>query len=98
MSWDWRHGQTPPFVHTLDNDFSWGYVKLSIPVDDGIIKTPVFECVIPEFSMAVESFLDNKPYDEVVLRKQLLSISESRTDPYEKDKFVEICRWMTDAL
>jgi len=25
-SWDWQFAQTPPFTHTLDTDFSWGYV------------------------------------------------------------------------
>ena len=25
-SWDWQFAQTPPFTHTADTDFSWGYV------------------------------------------------------------------------
>jgi len=67
-------------------------------VEDGIIKNPILECEVANIASEVSAFLDGRRYDEVILKKEALSLAAGRTDTFEKDKFDQVCRWMTDVL
>ncbi|KAI8976240.1 hypothetical protein BDB01DRAFT_844530 [Pilobolus umbonatus] len=37
MAWDWIYGQTPEFTNTIEKEFGWGHVKLTIHSKHGKI-------------------------------------------------------------
>lgn len=66
-SWDWNFGNTPQFMHSLDERFSWGGIELHLDVKKGHI-------------ISVKAFTDSlDPTPIELLEKTLLGIEYNTT-------------------
>ncbi|KAJ3027536.1 UNVERIFIED_CONTAM: Biotin/lipoate A/B protein ligase [Siphonaria sp. JEL0065] len=69
---NWKFGQTPTFTHEIEKKFSWGHLKVTLTVTDGIIaltEVSVNSLTSSEIdanalSNAISVFLVNTPYDD----------------------------------
>ena len=42
--WEWNYGKTPKFVYTIEENFSFGPVKLALTINKGIVAEIAVEC------------------------------------------------------
>ncbi|HIF9067185.1 TPA: lipoate--protein ligase [Photobacterium damselae] len=97
-SWEWNFGNTPQFMHSLDERFTWGGVELHFDVEKGnISKVQVFtDSLTPD----VIEFFANKlvlaPYKEDTIT-QAIEVTQKQY-PAHHDELKQLQDWLVKAI
>ncbi|EAS66406.1 lipoate--protein ligase [Photobacterium angustum] len=97
-SWDWNFGNTPQFMHSIDERFSWGGVELHLDVKKGhIISVKMFtDSLDPTPIELVEKTLFGIEYNAVTISNAISELTVEQ-EKY-KNELYDINSWLKKVI
>ncbi|MCG3885425.1 lipoate--protein ligase [Photobacterium leiognathi] len=97
-SWEWNFGNTPQFMHSMDERFAWGGIELHLDVKKGqIIAIKTFtDSLDPAPIELLEVALLNTEYNASAIDKAIIALVEQY--PEYTDTLNDIKQWLKNTI
>lgn len=97
-SWDWNFGNTPAFMHTFAERFSWGGVEVHLDIEKAlIVRAKIFtDSLDPAPLETLANALVDSPYNVADVTDVVKAISVSF--PAYKAELTELQDWLKTAV
>ncbi|WP_318440592.1 lipoate--protein ligase [Photobacterium leiognathi] len=97
-SWEWNFGNTPQFMHSMDERFAWGGIELHLDVKKGqIIAIKTFtDSLEPAPIELLESALLNIEYNASAIDNAIIALVEQY--PEYTDTLNDISQWLKNTI
>ncbi|KJF89456.1 lipoate--protein ligase [Photobacterium leiognathi] len=97
-SWEWNFGNTPQFMHSMDERFAWGGVELHLDVKKGqIIAIKTFtDSLDPAPIELLEAALLNIEYNASAINNATIALVEQH--PEYTDTLNDINQWLKNTI
>jgi lipoate---protein ligase len=97
-SWQWNFGNTPEFMHTLSERFSWGGIELHLDIKKAhIVKAKIFtDSLTPAPLETLTEALIDQPYKINTFNKIINKTAEAF--PENAKELAELQVWLTTAI
>ncbi|PSW58400.1 lipoate--protein ligase [Photobacterium leiognathi] len=97
-SWEWNFGNTPQFMHSMDERFTWGGIELHLDVKKGqIIAIKTFtDSLDPAPIELLEAALLNIEYNASAIDKAIIALVEQY--PEYTDTLNDINQWLKNTI
>ncbi|WP_305419068.1 lipoate--protein ligase [Photobacterium leiognathi] len=97
-SWEWNFGNTPQFMHSMDERFAWGGIELHLDVKKGqIIAIKTFtDSLEPAPIELLESALLNIEYNASAIDNAIIALVEQY--PKYTDTLNDINQWLKNTI
>ncbi|WP_318482333.1 lipoate--protein ligase [Photobacterium leiognathi] len=97
-SWEWNFGNTPQFMHSMDERFTWGGIELHLDVKKGqIIAIKTFtDSLDPAPIELLEAVLLNIEYNASAIDNAIIALVEQY--PEYTDTLNDINQWLKNTI
>ncbi|PSW44778.1 lipoate--protein ligase [Photobacterium leiognathi] len=97
-SWEWNFGNTPQFMHSMDERFAWGGIELHLDVKKGqIIAIKTFtDSLDPAPIELLEAALLNTEYNASAIDNAIIALVEQH--PEYTDTLNDINQWLKNTI
>ncbi|WP_305408101.1 lipoate--protein ligase [Photobacterium leiognathi] len=97
-SWEWNFGNTPQFMHSMDERFAWGGIELHLDVKKGqIIAIKTFtDSLDPAPIELLEAALLNIEYNASAIDNAIIALVEQY--PEYTDTLNDINQWLKNTI
>ncbi|WP_305457972.1 lipoate--protein ligase [Photobacterium leiognathi] len=97
-SWEWNFGNTPQFMHSMDERFAWGGIELHLDVKKGqIIAIKTFtDSLDPAPIELLEAALLNIEYNASAIDNAIIALVEQH--PEYTDTLNDINQWLKNTV
>ncbi|WP_419206537.1 lipoate--protein ligase [Photobacterium leiognathi] len=97
-SWEWNFGNTPQFMHSMDERFAWGGIELHLDVKKGqIIAIKTFtDSLDPAPIELLEAALLNIEYNASAIDNAIIALVEQYTE--YTDTLNDINQWLKSTI
>ncbi|WP_318465347.1 lipoate--protein ligase [Photobacterium leiognathi] len=97
-SWEWNFGNTPQFMHSMDERFTWGGIELHLDVKKGqIIAIKTFtDSLDPAPIELLEAALLNIEYNASAIDNAIIALVEQH--PEYTDTLNDINQWLKNTI
>ncbi|WP_318461282.1 lipoate--protein ligase [Photobacterium leiognathi] len=97
-SWEWNFGNTPQFMHSMDERFAWGGIELHLDVKKGqIIAIKTFtDSLDPAPIELLEAALLNIEYNASAINNAIIALVEQH--PEYTDTLNDINQWLKNTI
>ncbi|WP_419240680.1 lipoate--protein ligase [Photobacterium leiognathi] len=97
-SWEWNFGNTPQFMHSMDERFTWGGIELHLDVKKGqIIAIKTFtDSLDPAPIELLEAALLNIEYNASAIDNAIIALVEQY--PEYTDTLNDINQWLKNTI
>ncbi|WP_305404651.1 lipoate--protein ligase [Photobacterium leiognathi] len=97
-SWEWNFGNTPQFMHSMDERFTWGGIELHLDVKKGqIIAIKTFtDSLDPAPIELLEAALLNIEYNASAIDNAIIALVEQY--PEYSDTLNDINQWLKNTI
>ncbi|WP_318464052.1 lipoate--protein ligase [Photobacterium leiognathi] len=97
-SWEWNFGNTPQFMHSMDERFTWGGIELHLDVKKGqIIAIKTFtDSLDPAPIELLEAALLNIEYNASAIDNAIIALIEQY--PEYTDTLNDINQWLKNTI
>ncbi|WP_318446659.1 lipoate--protein ligase [Photobacterium leiognathi] len=97
-SWEWNFGNTPQFMHSMDERFAWGGIELHLDVKKGqIIAIKTFtDSLDPAPIELLEAALHNIEYNASAIDNAIIALVEQY--PEYTDTLNDINQWLKNTI
>ncbi len=97
-SWEWNFGNTPQFMHSMDERFAWGGIELHLDVKKGqIIAIKTFtDSLDPAPIELLEAALLNIEYNASAIDNAIIALVEQH--PEYTDTLNDINQWLKNTI
>ncbi|WP_318499578.1 lipoate--protein ligase [Photobacterium leiognathi] len=97
-SWEWNFGNTPQFMHSMDERFAWGGIELHLDVKKGqIIAIKTFtDSLDPAPIELLEAALLNIEYNTSAIDNAIIALVEQY--PEYTDTLNDINQWLKNTI
>ncbi|WP_318436097.1 lipoate--protein ligase [Photobacterium leiognathi] len=97
-SWEWNFGNTPQFMHSMDERFTWGGIELHLDVKKGqIIAIKTFtDSLDPAPIELLEAALLNIEYNASAIDNTIIALVEQY--PEYTDTLNDINQWLKNTI
>ncbi|WP_318436640.1 lipoate--protein ligase [Photobacterium leiognathi] len=97
-SWEWNFGNTPQFMHSMDERFTWGGIELHLDVKKGqIIAIKTFtDSLDPAPIELLEAALLNIEYNASAIDNAIIALVEQH--PKYTDTLNDINQWLKNTI
>ncbi|WP_318521396.1 lipoate--protein ligase [Photobacterium leiognathi] len=97
-SWEWNFGNTPQFMHSMDERFTWGGIELHLDVKKGqIIAIKTFtDSLDPAPIELLEAALLNIEYNASAIDNAIIALIEQH--PEYTDTLNDINQWLKNTI
>lgn len=97
-SWEWNFGNTPQFMHSMDERFAWGGIELHLDVKKGqIIAIKTFtDSLDPAPIELLEAALLNIEYNASAIDNAIIALIEQH--PEYTDTLNDINQWLKNTI
>ncbi|WP_318433064.1 lipoate--protein ligase [Photobacterium leiognathi] len=97
-SWEWNFGNTPQFMHSMDERFTWGGIELHLDVKKGqIIAIKTFtDSLDPAPIELLEAALLNIEYNASAINNAIIALVEQH--PEYTDTLNDINQWLKNTI
>ncbi|WP_419238501.1 lipoate--protein ligase [Photobacterium leiognathi subsp. mandapamensis] len=97
-SWEWNFGNTPQFMHSMDERFAWGGIELHLDVKKGqIIAIKTFtDSLDPAPIELLEAALLNIEYNASAIDNTIIALVEQY--PEYTDTLNDINQWLKNTI
>ncbi|WP_305374487.1 lipoate--protein ligase [Photobacterium leiognathi] len=97
-SWEWNFGNTPQFMHSMDERFTWGGIELHLDVKKGqIIAIKTFtDSLDPAPIELLEAALLNIEYNASAIDNTIIALVEQH--PEYTDTLNDINQWLKNTI
>ncbi|WP_305842810.1 lipoate--protein ligase [Photobacterium leiognathi] len=97
-SWEWNFGNTPQFMHSMDERFAWGGIELHLDVKKGqIIAIKTFtDSLDPAPIELLEAALLNIEYNASAINNATIALVEQH--PEYTDTLNDINQWLKNTI
>ncbi|WP_419207073.1 lipoate--protein ligase [Photobacterium leiognathi subsp. mandapamensis] len=97
-SWEWNFGNTPQFMHSMDERFTWGGIELHLEVKKGqIIAIKTFtDSLDPAPIELLEAALLNIEYNASAIDNAIIALVEQH--PEYTDTLNDINQWLKNTI
>ncbi|WP_305463427.1 lipoate--protein ligase [Photobacterium leiognathi] len=97
-SWEWNFGNTPQFMHSMDERFTWGGIELHLDVKKGqIIAIKTFtDSLDPAPIELLEAALLNIEYNASTIDNAIIALVEQY--PEYTDTLNDINQWLKNTI
>ncbi|WP_318478501.1 lipoate--protein ligase [Photobacterium leiognathi] len=97
-SWEWNFGNTPQFMHSMDERFTWGGIELHLDVKKGqIIAIKTFtDSLDPAPIELLEAALLNSEYNASAIDNAIIALVEQH--PEYTDTLNDINQWLKNTI
>ncbi|WP_318510174.1 lipoate--protein ligase [Photobacterium leiognathi] len=97
-SWEWNFGNTPQFMHSMDERFAWGGIELHLDVKKGqIIAIKTFtDSLDPAPIELLEAALLNIEYNASAIDNAIIALVEQH--PEYTDTLNDINQWIKNTI
>ncbi|WP_318522405.1 lipoate--protein ligase [Photobacterium leiognathi] len=97
-SWEWNFGNTPQFMHSMDERFTWGGIELHLDVKKGqIIAIKTFtDSLDPAPIELLEAALLNIEYNASAIDNAIIALVEQY--PEYTDALNDINQWLKNTI
>ncbi|WP_318457233.1 lipoate--protein ligase [Photobacterium leiognathi] len=97
-SWEWNFGNTPQFMHSMDERFAWGGIELHLDVKKGqIIAIKTFtDSLDPAPIELLEAALLNIEYNASAIDNVIIALVEQH--PEYTDTLNDINQWLKNTI
>lgn len=97
-SWDWNYGQSPSFIESLENGFSWGRIELKLNIDAGVITKVYYDAPIQYHNMMndLSQAAISYPYNAKSVISIVCGLLLTHSEHY--DELMALSEWLQQEI